>query len=391
MSHTLITNIGLLVTNDASRDGTPLGLVHDAAILIGDGKIEWVGSNAEAPKGEIPEVVDAHKMCVIPGFVDSHNHLIFAGDRSAEFSARMKGEKYTAGGINYTVGQTRSAATEALKANAGRLVGEAHASGTTTLEIKSGYGLTIDDEVRSLEIAANFTDETTFLGAHIVPSEFANSPEDYLSLVTGPMLDGVVSNAKWIDVFSDRGAFNPDQTRRILSAGIAKGLKPRLHANQLEQGEGIAIGVEFDAASVDHISHFTDADIELLAGSNTVATFLPGAEFSTRSNYPDARRMLEAGITVALASDCNPGSSFTNNMSFIIALAVREMFFSPEQALWSATAGGAAALRRGDIGALTQGMNADFSILSSPSYIHLAYRPGVNQIEQVWRNGKRIK
>ncbi len=390
MSRTLIANIGLLVTNDAAHDGTPLGIIHDAALLINDGMIEWVGDNSEAPKSDVEDSVDARGNCVIPGFVDSHNHLVFAGDRSAEFSARMQGEKYQAGGINYTVKQTRSASTAELRANTARLLEEARKSGTTTIEIKSGYGLTVEDEVRSIEVAATFTDETTFLGAHIVPSEFANSPDDYVALVTGPMIDGVRSKAKWIDVFSDRGAFNPDQTRRILAAGIAKGLKPRLHANQLEQGQGIAIGVEFDVASVDHISHFNDSDISLLAGSKTVATFLPGAEFSTRTAYPDARPMLNAGITVALASDCNPGSSFTNNIPFIIALAVREMFFTPEQALWSATAGGAAALRREDIGVLASNKSADFSILSSPSYIHLAYRPGVHQIEQVWRNGSRI-
>jgi imidazolonepropionase len=205
------------------------------------------------------------------------------------------------------------------------------------------------------------------------------------------MLDEVKASSKWIDVFCDRGAFTPDQTRTILKAGIAKGLAPRLHANQLEAGEGIAIGVELDAASVDHVSHFTDADIALLSKSNTVATFLPGAEFSTRSKYPDARRMLEAGVDLAIASDCNPGSSYTNNMQFIIALAVRDCFFTPEQALWSATAGGAKALRRSDIGVLKVGANADLLLLNSPSYIHLAYRPGVNQIEQVWRNGERIK
>lgn len=390
MSHTLISNIGLLVTNDATHDGTPLGLIHDAAILVNNGKIEWVGSSAAAPKSDVQNTIDAHGNCVIPGFVDSHNHLVFAGDRSAEFSARMQGQKYQAGGINYTVNQTRSASTADLRANVARLLNEAHKTGTTTVEIKSGYGLTVEDEVRSIEIAASFTEETTFLGAHIVPSDFANSPEDYVALVTGQMLDGVSRKAKWIDVFSDRGAFNPDQTRRILAAGVAKGLRPRLHANQLEQGQGIAIGVEFDAASVDHISHFTDDDIAFLSSSKTVATFLPGAEFSTRSTYPDARRMLDAGITVALASDCNPGSSFTNNMPFIIALAVREMFFTPEQALWSATAGGAAALRRDDIGVLAVGKSADLSVLTSSSYIHLAYRPGVHQIEQVWRNGSRI-
>ncbi len=302
----------------------------------------------------------------------------------------MKGEKYSAGGIHYTVEQTRLASKENLTRNVKSLVSEALHSGTTTLEIKSGYGLTVAHEKRSIEIAAEFTKETTFLGAHVVPLEFANSPEEYVDLVIGEMLEEAAHQAKWIDVFCDRGAFNPDQTRKILKAGVAKGLLPRLHANQLEQGEGIAVGVELDAASVDHVSHFNDRDIALLAGSNTVATFLPGAEFSTRSAYPDARRMHEAGVTVALGSDCNPGSSYTNNMAFVIALAVRDLFFTPEQAIWSATAGGAKALRRTDIGNLCVGSSADFSILKSNSYIHLAYRPGVNLIEQVWRNGTQL-
>jgi imidazolonepropionase len=302
----------------------------------------------------------------------------------------MQGQPYEAGGINYTVEQTRRASDEELRGNVSALVKEGLISGTTTVEIKSGYGLSIADELRSLEIAREFTDETTFLGAHVVPSEFKSAPEDYIAMVCGPMLDAVAQHAKWIDVFCDRGAFSPDQTRQILKAGIAKGLLPRLHANQLEPGEGIKVGVELGAASVDHISYFNDSDIAALANSNTVATFLPGAEFSTRSKYPDARPMFSAGIQVAIASDCNPGSSYTTNMSLMVALAVREMFFTPEQALWSATKGGALALRRNDVGYLSVGAKADFTILSSNSYLHLAYRPGVNLIEQVWRNGNKI-
>ena len=391
MSRILFDNISLLITNDPIHDGTPLGIINQSAVLVEDGKILWVGESSSAPRDDVSEIVDANGQCVIPGFVDSHNHLVFAGDRSAEFRARMQGEKYTAGGINSTVEKTRLATRESLVSNVKSLVSEANSTGTTTIEIKSGYGLTPAHEKRSLDIAREFTEETTFLGAHVVPAEFIGNSDDYVSLVIGEMLDEVVSQSKWIDVFCDRGAFTADQTRTILKAGIAKGLAPRLHANQLEAGEGIAIGVEFDAASVDHVSHFTDADIALLSRSNTVATILPGAEFSTRSKYPDARRMLEAGIDLAIASDCNPGSSYTNNMQFIIALAVRECFFSPEQALWSATAGGAKALRRNDIGVLKVGARADLLILNSSSYIHLAYRPGVNQIEQVWRDGKRIK
>jgi imidazolonepropionase len=390
MSDLLVTDIGCLVTNEASIDGTPLGIIHDAAFSVTDGKVSWVGSRSEVSVGDYQRVVSANDKTVIPGFVDSHNHLIFAGDRAAEFSARTQGQPYSAGGINYTVEQTRSASNQELRHNAAALVTEGLTSGTTTVEIKSGYGLSVADEVRSLQIAREFTEETTFLGAHVVPAEYKNAPEDYVAMVCGPMLDAVAPHSKWIDVFCDRGAFSPDQTRQILKAGIAKGLLPRLHANQLEPGEGIKVGVELGAASVDHISHFEDSDIAALAKSNTVATFLPGAEFSTRSKYPDARPMFEAGINVAIASDCNPGSSFTTNMPLMIALAVREMFFTPEQALWSATKGGALALCRTDVGYLAIGARADFSILSSNSYLHLAYRPGVNLIEQVWRNGNQV-
>jgi len=390
MSDLLVTDIGCLVTNEASIDGTPLCIIHDAAFSVTDGKVSWVGSRSEVSVGDYQRVVSANDKTVIPGFVDSHNHLIFAGDRAAEFSARTQGQPYSAGGINYTVEQTRSASNEELRHNAAALVTEGLTSGTTTVEIKSGYGLSVADEVRSLQIAREFTEETTFLGAHVVPAEYKNAPEDYVAMVCGPMLDAVAPHSKWIDVFCDRGAFSPDQTRQILKAGIAKGLLPRLHANQLEPGEGIKVGVELGAASVDHISHFDGSDIAALAKSNTVATFLPGAEFSTRSKYPDARPMFEAGINVAIASDCNPGSSFTTNMPLMIALAVREMFFTPEQALWSATKGGALALCRTDVGYLAIGARADFSILSSNSYLHLAYRPGVNLIEQVWRNGNQV-
>jgi imidazolonepropionase len=390
MANLLVTDIGCLITNEASIDGTPLGIINDAAFAVTDGRVSWVGARSGVNASDYQNVISANGKAVIPGFVDSHNHLVFAGDRAIEFSARMQGQPYEAGGINYTVEQTRRASDEELRGNVSALVKEGLISGTTTVEIKSGYGLSIADELRSLEIAREFTDETTFLGAHVVPSEFKSSPEDYIAMVCGPMLDAVAQHAKWIDVFCDRGAFSPDQTRQILKAGIAKGLLPRLHANQLEPGEGIKVGVELGAASVDHISYFNDSDIAALANSNTVATFLPGAEFSTRSKYPDARPMFSAGIQVAIASDCNPGSSYTTNMSLMVALAVREMFFTPEQALWSATKGGALALRRNDVGYLSVGAKADFTILSSNSYLHLAYRPGVNLIEQVWRNGNKI-
>ena len=391
MTSTLVHNIGQLVTNDPAHDGTKLGVIENAALLIEDGVVAWAGSDTDAPTHHIKRKLDAKGRAVIPGFVDSHTHMIFAGDRSKEFRARMLGETYSAGGIAHTVEKTRAASDELLRSNAQSLLNEAYSTGTTTIEIKSGYGLTVNDERRSLEIAQSLTDETTFLGAHVVPVEYKKNPKDYVDLVTGPMLDAVLPFSKWIDVFCDKGAFSPDDARTILKAGIAKGLLPRIHANQLQEGQGVRLGVELDAASVDHVSHLSEKDIEALSKSKTVATLLPGAEFSTRSAYPDVRPLLEASITVALASDCNPGSSYTTSMAFIMAVAVREMHFSPEQALWSATMGGAKALRRDDIGHLFEGARANFSILNADSYIHLAYRPGVQLIEQVWRDGLQIK
>ena len=391
MSRILVDNIGLLVTNDSTFDGTPLGIIENAAFIVEDETITWVGTAGEVSRNDVSNTVDAHGRCIIPGFVDSHSHLVFAGDRSAEFRARMQGEAYAAGGINYTVELTRAASNGDLLASARRLFAEATSSGTTTMETKSGYGLTVDDEARSLAVAKQVTSETTFLGAHIVPKEFKDAPEDYVDLVCGPMLDAALPNSKWIDVFCDKGAFTADQARRILQAGIDKGLLPRLHANQLEPGAGVQLGVELGAASVDHVSHLSDADIAALSHSKTVATLLPGAEFSTRSAYPDARRLFDAGVSVALASDCNPGSSYTTSMPFVIAIAVRDMHFSPEQALWSTTQGGAQALRRTDVGHLGKGASADFSILGTHTYMHLAYRPGVQLIDEVWRHGVRVK
>ena len=382
MAEALI-NIGALVTNDPADGPGILGLRHDMALVIDDGRIAWLGANADAPAADT--VVDLQGRAVLPGFVDSHAHLVFAGDRAAEFAARMSGEPYAAGGIRTTVEATRAASDTDLLANARRLGAEMHRSGITTFETKSGYGLTVDDEARSLRVAAALTDETTFLGAHVVPAEYRDRPDDYVALVTGPMLDACAPSARWIDVFCDRGAFDPDQSREILRAGMARGLRPRIHANQLGPGDGVRIAVELDAASADHCTHLTDGDIDLLAASRTVATLLPGAEFSTRSPYPDARRLIDAGVTVAIATDCNPGSSFTTSMPFAIALAVREMRMTPDEAVWAATAGGARALRRDDIGVIRPGARADLLAIDAPSHVHLAYRPGVDLVHRVWR------
>jgi imidazolonepropionase len=390
-SSVLIDNIGELVTNDPSHDGSPLGLIKDAAVLVVDGSIAWVGRSGDCPDLGPVNRVDADGRAVLPGFVDSHGHLMFAGDRAQEFAARMAGEQYTAGGIASTMRATRAADDAILTANLHRLVSEARASGTTTIETKSGYGLCVDDEERSLRLAHGLADEITFLGAHVVPVEFRDRPDDYVALVCGEMLDVCAPHATWIDVFCDRGAFDGDQAREILLAGIARGLKPRIHANQLQHGPGVQLAVEIGAASADHVTHVTDEDIEALAASTTVATLLPGAEFSTRAVYPDARRLLDAGVTVALAADCNPGSSYTTNLPFCIAVAVRDMHMTPAEAVWSATAGGAAALQRDDVGAISVGRRGDLILLDAPSYIHLAYRPGVPLVQSVWRAGAHIR
>lgn len=376
----LLTNIGELTTHDPAT-----GVLRDAAIVVDGDRIAWVGPAAGAPAAD--ERLDAAGGAVIPGFVDSHAHLVFAGDRAAEFAARMAGEPYTGGGIRTTVAATRAASDESLRASATRLVAEMRRQGTTTVEIKSGYGLNAPDEARTLRIARELTAETTYLGAHVVPAEYADRPDDYVALVAGPMLAAAAPYARWIDVFCDRGAFDGDQARAVLTAGIAAGLLPRIHANQLVAGPGVRLAVELGAASADHCTHLTDADVDALAGGDTVATLLPGAEFSTRSPYPDARRLLAAGATVALATDCNPGSSYTSSMPFCVALAVREMRMTPAEALWAATAGGARALRRDDLGVVTAGARADLAILDAPSYLHLAYRPGVPLIKTVIHNG----
>jgi imidazolonepropionase len=368
---TLVTGIGELVTHDPE-----LGTLPDAALVVDDGVVAWVGPARQSPPAD--SRIDVGGRAVIPGFVDSHAHLVFAGDRAAEFEARMSGAAYDGGGIASTVAATRAASDDELRARLRALVAEMRAQGTTTVEVKSGYGLTVDDEARALRLAAEVTPETTFLGAHVVPA--GTDRGDYLDLVCGPMLAACAPHARWVDVFCEPGsahAFDGDEARAVLMAGRGAGLDLRVHANQLTAGPGVRLAVELGAASADHCTHLTDADVDALAGGTTVATLLPGVEFSTRSPYPDARRLLAAGVTVALATDCNPGSCFTSSMAFCLALAVREMRMTPTEALWAATAGGAAALRRTDVGHLGVGARADLAVVDAPSHRHLAYRPGV--------------
>jgi imidazolonepropionase len=402
----LITNIGELVTNAGdsrprpqdgrlapARSGGPArpgayDALTDAALVLDAGVVAWTGAASRAPAAD--EVVDAEGRAVLPGFVDSHAHLVFAGERGAEFAARMAGLPYQAGGIRGTVTATRGATDDQLRANLRKLAAEMLGQGITTFECKSGYGLTVADEARSVMLAAEVTPEVTYLGAHVVPPEFENDPGGYVELACGPMLEACAPHSRWVDAFCERGAFGADEAAAVLAAGQAAGLQARVHANQLGTGPGVQLAVAIGAASADHCTFLTGADVAALAGSDTVATLLPGVEFSTRQPYPDARRLLDAGVTVALATDCNPGSCFTSSMAFCVALAVREMRMTTQEAVWAATAGGASALRRTDIGHLGVGARADLVMLDAPSHAYLAYRPGVPLVVAVWQGGELV-
>ena len=389
----LITGITELVTGDETIDGpvddplhAGLGVLRDAAVVIGGGgedtapTVEWVGPADRAPAADWS--IDLEGRSVVPGFVDSHSHLVFAGDRSAEFAARMSGTPYDGGGIAVTVEATRGAGDAELRALLQHRVREMRAQGTTTVEVKSGYGLTVEDEVRALRLAKEVTEEVTYLGAHVVPPDRRDDAgrAAYLDLVCGEMLQACAPHARWVDVFCEPAsphAFDGEESRRVLEAGRDAGLQLRVHGNQLGEGPGVQLAVELGAASVDHCTFLTDADVEALAGGGTVATLLPGVEFSTRQPYPDARRLIDAGVQVAIASDCNPGTCYSSSMPLMIALAVREMGMTPAEALLAATAGGARALRRDDIGRIAVGLRADFALVDAPSWLHIPYRVGV--------------
>ncbi len=376
---TLVTNIGELVTCDGTGEGG-VGAHADQALVVVDGRIVWVGAASSAPAAD--EVIDVEGRCVLPGFVDSHAHLVFAGDRSEEFAARMAGQAYDGGGIGVSVAATRDADEDWLRRALAARVAEMRAQGTTTVEVKSGYGLTVEDEVLALRLASEATDEVTFLGAHVVPPEMRADRAGYVDLVTGAMLEACAPYARWIDVFCEPNsphAFTGEESRAILRAGQEAGLELRVHGNQIDHGPGVQLACELGAASVDHCTYLSDADVDALvdAAGTTSATLLPGVEFSTRSPYPDARALLDAGVSVALATDCNPGTCYSSSMPFVIALAVREMGMTPSEAVVAATRGGARALRREDVGRIEVGARADLAILDAPNHFHLSYRAGV--------------
>jgi imidazolonepropionase len=384
MTSLAIENIGLLVTNDEGLGEGPLGIVRDTTLVFeGDG-VAAVERGAAAAD----ESFDAAGRCVIPGFVDSHTHLVFAGDRAEEFAARMAGRPYEASGIRTTTDATRAAGDDQLRGMATARRAEALRAGITHLEIKSGYGLDVAGERRLCEIAAELTEDVTFLGAHAVPQEYEDRADDYVELVCGEMLAACAPLSRWIDVFCEKGAFDAEQSRAILAAGRSAGLGLRVHGNQLGPGPGIQLAVEMGAASVDHCTYFDHADVAALADSDTVATFLPATDFSTRQPYPDARRMIDAGARVAIATNTNPGSSNTTSMSFCIALAVRDLGLSIDEALRASTLGGAHALRRNDLGRLAPSARADAVMLDAESYIDLVYRPGVPLIGACYVAGR---
>ncbi|HEY1279954.1 MAG TPA: imidazolonepropionase [Acidimicrobiales bacterium] len=384
MTALAVEGIGLLVTCDPAAGQGRLGLVRDATVVVEDRVVVAIARPPVAADAR----VDVGGRCVLPGFVDSHTHLVFAGDRADEFAARMAGRPYEAGGIRVTTAATRAASDHDLRRSAAARRLEARRAGTTTIEVKSGYELTTEGEARLLRLAGELTADTTFLGAHVVPAEYAGQVDAYVDVVVASMVPVCAPLARFVDAFCEEGAFDADQCRAVLTAGAAHGLVPKLHANQLRPGPGVGLAVELDAASADHCTHLSAADVDALAGSATVATLLPAADFSTRQPYPPARRLLDAGATVALASNCNPGSSNTTSMPFVIALAVRELAMTAEEAVWAATAGGAAALRRDDVGRLGPGARADLVVLDAPSYTHVPYRPGVPLVAGVLEGGE---
>ena len=390
---TLFTGISEL------RTVSEAGTLADAALVANtDGTIAWIGPASEAPAAD--EKVDLGGRAVLPGWVDSHTHMIFDGDRSAEFEARMAGESYQAGGIAVTMDATRSAGEERLEKLLVERIAAARRGGTTTLETKTGYGLNTESEVEAARVAARHVDDVTFLGAHLVPP--GAEAETYLDEVVGPMLDGVAEHVQWIDVFCERGAFDEKQSRRVLEAGKARGLGVRVHGNQLGEGPGVALAVELGAASVDHVNYLSDADVEALASSDTVATLLPACDLSTREPLAPGRKLIDAGATVAIASNLNPGTSYTSAMNFCITTAVLQQHLTLDEAIAAGTLGGATALRRQDVGegkdakgrpakgSLVVGAAADLHVLDAPSAIHLAYRPGMPMTFKTFVGGREV-
>jgi len=394
----LVFNVGSLVTNDPAIGGL-LGIVEGGAVAIVDGAVDWVGPEADVPSGyrDLPRL-DAGGAAVLPGFVDPHTHLVFAGDRSDEFARRLRGETYeeilaAGGGILSTVEATRAASEEDLYEAAAERAWRMLANGTTTVEIKSGYGLDVVAEEKMLRVAARLNESLpidvvpTFLGAHVVPAEYRDNRDAYVDLVCDEMLEACAPLARFCDVFNDEAAFTVDETRRILEAAKTRGLDARIHADQLGRVGAADLAAELSAASADHLDHATDADLAAMRSAGTTAVLLPAVSFSMRLPYPDGRRIWDSGVTVALATDCNPGTANVESMPFVVALAALNMGLTPDEAVWAATRGSARSLRLDDRGHLVPGAVADLVILDAPSHLHIPYRPDADLVAAVVKSG----
>ena len=399
MSDLLVFNIGQLVTNDPAHGGVP-GAVANAGVAIVDGLVEWVGADDDVPDRyrDLPRL-DAGEAAVLPGFVDPHTHLVFAGDRSEEFDRRLRGESYEqilegGGGILSTVAETRAASEHQLFDKAAARVWRMMSNGTTTVEVKSGYGLDTETEVRMLRVA-NRLDEMlpmdvvpTFLGAHVLPLESRADRDAYVELVCGSMLDACAPLARFCDVFCDDAAFSVDEARRILEAAQSRGLDVRIHADQLGRVGAAALAADLSAVSADHLDYSTTEDLALMRSAGTAAVLLPPVSFSMRLPYPDGRVIWDSGVSVALATDCNPGTANVESMPFVIALAVLNMGLTADEAVWAATLGGARALGLDDRGHLVPGAIGDLVVLDAPTHLHIAYRPAADIVAAVVKRGE---
>ncbi|MBI3454267.1 MAG: imidazolonepropionase [Candidatus Rokubacteria bacterium] len=404
----LLTGAGELLTLDPSLGEGPLGLIRGGALAALSRKIVWVGKTARAHKAvwllKEGSEVDARGRVVLPGFVDSHTHAVFSGSREREFAQRIAGATYqeiaaAGGGILSTVNATRDATADELVALAGRRLDLALQHGTTTLEVKSGYGLTTADEIKMLEAIRVLQDShpvelhATFCGAHEVPPEFKGNADGYVDLVVDEMLPAVAEKklAEYCDVFCEEGVFSVEQARRILLAGVRYGLRAKFHADEFTPTGGAELAAEVVALSADHLLHARLDGIRAMQEAGVTATLLPGTAFFLGLPYAPARAFLETGVRVALATDFNPGSSYTPNMQLILTLACTQMRLTVEEAVEAATLNGAYAMGlQGRIGSLTADKQCDLIVLDLPSYYHLPYLFGVNHVQTVVKGGQVV-
>lgn len=405
-----LINIKQLVTVSAQRERIKvgkemqnIGVVENAAVLIENDKIVWLGTMEELSMSSLKEadVLDCINRVVMPGFVDSHTHLIFAGSRENEFAMRSAGATYQeiaakGGGILNTVQHTRTTPKKDLKKNARRYLNSMLRHGTTTVEIKSGYGLDMDNEVKMLEAISELNNEEvltvvpTFLGAHALPPEYTGRKNEYVHEITYKMIPyiGKKKLAEFCDVFLENGYFDRDDCRSILSTGTHNGLLPKIHGDELSAGGGAELAAEIGAVSVDHLEHISDVGISALAKTGVIATLLPGVSFFLNHQYAPARKMIDAGVTVALATDFNPGSCMSYSMPLMMTIACTQMKMSPEEAITASTLNAAAALKLShDLGSIEVGKKADVIVLDIPNYKFLPYHFGENHVWRVVKNG----